>query len=45
VKCGWGRDEPTHDRNNAPNYGGGGMNNQNYSNNNQYDSVRLINKN
>ncbi len=38
VKCGWGRDESTNTGNNAPNYGSGGMSNQNY-NNNQFDSV------
>ena len=38
VKCGWGRDESMNTGNNMSNYGGG-MNNQNYNNNNQYDSV------
>jgi hypothetical protein len=38
VKCGWGRDESSTDRNTSSNYGHMGMNNQNYSNN-QYDSV------
>ncbi|CAF1207522.1 unnamed protein product [Adineta steineri] len=37
VKCGWGRDEPTNTGNNPSSYGST-MNNQNYNNNNQYDS-------